>query len=94
MCKLCHKLRNSQNLPTESKSFRNIYFLINFPDNLGHFATHLRPHYQNKFFLPFLFCFLLKAPGFLETCVNCVINCVMPKRASVQSLHGQMKLDV
>ena len=58
MCKLCHKVRNGQMLPHESPNFRNNPFLSSFTDNLGHFSTNLRPHYQNSFVLNifFLYC--------------------------------------
>ena len=50
MCKLRHKVRIGQNLPNESPNDKNNFFLSNFTDNLGHFSTNLRPHYQNSFF--------------------------------------------
>ena len=37
---------------------------------------------------------LLQISECLGTCVFSVTNCVMPKRAFVQLLHGQMKLDL
>ena len=61
--------------------------------NLSHFSTSLRPHYLAVFSKHF-FCFLLETPGCLQTCVFGVTNYVMPKRASVQLLHGQMILDL
>ena len=93
MCKLRRKVRNGQNLPHESLNFTNLKKKSNFTDNFGHFSTSRRPHYQYSFFLIF-FCFLLQTPGCLVTCVFGVTNCVMPRRASVQLLHGQMNLDV
>ena len=46
-------------------------------------------------FLKFLLlCFLLYTPGCLGTCVFGVTNCVIPKRASDQLIHGQIKLDL
>ena len=41
-----------------------------------------------------MFCFLLLAPGCLETCATCATNCKSPKRASGRLLHGPMKLDL
>ena len=64
-----------------------------FIDNLGIFSTNLRPHYQNSF-SKYFFCFQLYTPGCLGIYVFGVTNCIMPKRASVQLLHGQMKLAV
>ena len=51
MCKLRHKVRNGQTLPHASSNFRNKFVLSNFTDNLDHFSTCLRPHYQKSFFL-------------------------------------------
>ena len=86
MRKLRHKVRNGQNLPHESQNFTNYFFLSSFTYNFGHFSTSLRPDYHNIF--------LLQTPGCLVTCAFGVINCVMPKRASVQLFHGQMNLDL
>ena len=44
--------------------------------------------------LKLYFCFLLGAPGCIETCLNCVTNFVTPKRALDRLLHGPMKLDL
>ena len=55
MCKLRRKLRNGQNLPCGSPNFSYNFFVSYFTVNLGHFATNLRPYYQNSFFLNF-FC--------------------------------------
>ena len=48
---------------------------------------------SKHFFFIYVF-FYSKLQETLGTCVNCVTNCVTPKRASVQLLHGQMKLDL
>ena len=53
MRKMCHKVRNGQNLPHESPNFTNYFFKSNFTYNLSHFSTSLRPQYQNSFFLFF-----------------------------------------
>ena len=44
--------------PNESPIFRNNFFLINFKDNLGHFFTVLKQHYENSFFNKKIVCFL------------------------------------
>ena len=49
MCKLCQKVRNSQNLPQRRPNFKNNFYLSNFMDNLGNFFTNLRPYYQYYF---------------------------------------------
>ena len=85
MCNLRHKVRNGQNLPNENPNFTSYFFLSNFTYNFGHFSTNLRLYYQNIFF---------QNPGCLVTCVFGVTNCLMPKRASVQLVHGQMNLDL
>ena len=50
MCKLCHKVRNGQNLPYESPNFRNHFFLSNFTDSLVHFSTSLETTLPKQFF--------------------------------------------
>ena len=91
-CKLRHKVRNTQNLPHVSANFKYYYFLSNFTHIFLQFFTNLRSHYENRFFL--YFSFLTLNPRCLGTCVNCVTNYVKTKRALVQLLHGQMKLDL
>ena len=51
-------------------------------------------HITKTVFSKYFFCFLLQTPGCLVTCVFCVTNCGMPKRALVQLLHGQINLDI
>ena len=94
MCKLRHKVRNRKNLPHEILNFRNIFFLSNFMDNLVLPSTSMMPYYQIVFFSKYFFGFLFLTQGCLRTCVFGVTNCVMPKRVSVQLLHGQMNLDL
>ena len=48
---------------------------------------------SKQFFLNF-FCHLLKAPKCLQTCVNCVTNCAMPKIGRQSDLHGKMNLNL
>ena len=91
MPKMRQKLRNGQNLPHKNPNLTNFFFRINFTYNLSH-STGLRPHYQNNFF--YFFFFLFEAPECLRTCVFGVTNCVMPKQAQVQLLHGQINLDI
>ena len=55
MGKMRHKVRNGQNLPYESPNFTNYYFQSDFTYNLSHFATSLRPYYQNSFKYFFVF---------------------------------------
>ena len=50
--------------------------------------------FPKQFFFFNIKFFLLLTPGCLGTCVFGVTNCVMPKRAPVQLLHGQIKLYV
>ena len=59
MCKMRHKVPNGQNLPHESPYFTNHFFQSNFTHDLSHFATSLRPHYHNSFFLNIFFSILL-----------------------------------
>ena len=92
MRKMRHKVRNGQNLPHESPNFTN-YFLSNFTYNLSHFSTSLRPNYQNSFFLNIVLFSILNS-RMSKPCVFGVTNCVIPKRASVQLLHGPMNLDL
>ena len=68
MCELRHRVRNGQNLLHESPNFRNYFFLSNFTDNLVHFSTSLRPHYQYRFFpsIFFLNVFYSKLQDVLE----------------------------
>ena len=63
-------------------------------DNFNHSFTNLRPHYQNYFFLNMNFCFLLLAPWYLETCVNCVTNCKTPKSCPNSLNHDKINLDI
>ena len=86
-----HKVRNGQNLPHESQNFTKKKIQSNFTYNLSHFSTSLRPQ---TVFSKYFFCFLLQTPGCLRTCVFGVTNCLIPKRASVQLLQGQMNLDL
>ena len=57
MCKMCHKVPNGKNLPSESPNFRNFIFVSNFTDILFLLSTSLRPHYQNSFFSKYIFFF-------------------------------------
>ena len=50
MRKICHKVRDGQNLPHESPNFKNNFFQSNFMYNLSQFSTSLGPDYQNSFF--------------------------------------------
>ena len=65
-------------------------------DNFGYFSTNVRPQYQNSFVSKYIFLLLFSTLNCkcLGTCVFGIKNCVMPKQASVQLLHGQMKLDI
>ena len=55
ICKLRHNVHNGQHLSNESPNFKNVLLLSNFTDNLGHFCTNRRPHYQNSFFSKYIF---------------------------------------
>ena len=57
MCKLCHKIRNGQNLPYENPNFKNNFFLSNFMDNLGHFFHKSETTLPKQFFLNILVLF-------------------------------------
>ena len=85
MCKLHHKVRNGQNIPAWSSSFSNYIFLSNLTNNLGHFSTNLRPHFQNSFF----FINFEK-----KKCVNRVTICIMPKVGWQSDLHGKTNLNI
>ena len=70
MCKLCHKVRNGQNLPHESPNFREEKkFLSKGTDNLVHFSTSLRPHYQNSFSWIFFFGLTLNPRMSMNMCI-------------------------
>ena len=68
-CKLCHKVRNGQNLLHESPNFTNYFFQSKFRYNLGHVSTSLRPHYQNSFFLNNFFFSTLNSRMFRNICI-------------------------
>ena len=87
MCKLHHKVCNGQNLPHESRNFKN-YSYITFRQLFHKSETTLFKQFVPKYVF---FCVLLYTPECLETCVFGVTNCVMQKRLSVQLLRGQMK---
>ena len=57
MSKLRHKLCNSQNISPWSPNFLNYILPTNFRNNLGHFPTNLRQHYQKMVFSTFLLLF-------------------------------------
>ena len=68
--------------------------------NSKQFCGQFRPFFPKsetilpkQFFLN-IFVLLFQTPGCLGTCVFGVTSCVMPTRALVQLLHGQIKLDV
>ena len=86
MRKMRHKVCSGQNLPHESPNFTNYFFQSNFTYNLSQFPQ-VSDHITKTVFFYF---FSTLTTGCLRTCVFGLTYCVMPKRASVQLLHGQM----
>ena len=94
MCKLHHKVRNGQNLPHICQNFRKYFSKSNLRTSLAIFQQVWDHNTKTVCPKTFFVLFSTLSPECLGTCVFGVINCVMAKRASVQLLHCQMKLDV
>ena len=73
MCKPCPKLCNTKIYPLEVW-ISPIIFLISFYRQFRQFFHISEPTLWKLFFLMLNYCFVFKAPRYLETCVNCVTN--------------------
>ena len=69
----CAKSENFCEVAQLKSAYKKQFFFA----HIKLFSTNLRSHFQNGFTKLF-FCFLFNAQHSLETCVNCVWNCVTP----------------
>ena len=90
MSYLRHKVRNGKKIPPWSPNYTSYIVLSNLIDNLGNIFTNLRQHYFTKF----TFSFVLWAPKCLETCLNRITICVLPKIGWHSDLHGKMNTNI
>ena len=70
-------------------------------DTVSHFVPNLRLQLQNSFFLDLNYCFIFLVWYCLETCGNCVANCVKHKftllrskfykKKTLMSFYGQFR---
>ena len=109
ICKLRHKLKNSKNVPELTWSWQNkpwfrnkqCVFLQSFYRQSWSLSDQSETTIAKQFFLNFNYCFLFLVWYCLETCVNCVPNCVTQKFTPLRSqfyklffsmsFHGQFR---